>query len=176
MWSKLFVTAALFVAAALLSSSGCSVINSIGPNCDRSPASNEPVAYTEGQTTDGVYKSSPWGGELLWFPGGMRYDLVLQGWTQVPDFVDLWLSFAQCGTKNGTVARAAGNQAEVRAIRHEVVDGEDRAIIEVVNGSCSDYWLLVVAGSGSNGLPGPTMAPTESDGVCETDGGTDGGG
>lgn len=170
MWSKLFVVALALVGGA------CSVINSIGPNCDRSPESNDPVKYTEGQTKDGVYMSSPWGGELLWFPGGMRYDLVLQGWTQAPDFVDLWLSFDHCGTKTSTVARAAGNQAEVRAIRHEVVNGEDRAIVEVVNGSCSDYWLLVVAGSGPNGLPGPTMAPSESDGVCALDGGTDGGG
>lgn len=166
MWSKLFVMAAGLVGG------GCSVINSIGPSCDRSAANNEPVLYTEGVTTNGVYKSSPWGGELLWFPGGMRYNLALRGWTQVPDFVDLWLSFEQCGTKTSTVARAAGNQAEVRAIRQEdVAVGEERVVIEVVNGSCSDYWLLVVAGSGVDGSPVPSMEPSESDGVCLDDGG-----
>jgi hypothetical protein len=158
MWSKLFViTSALYVA-------GCSVINSIGPNCDRSAGSNEPVKYTEGTTENGVYMSSPWAGELLWFPGGMRYELQ-HGLGETPHFVETWLSFDQCGTKNSTVGSATGNQAEVREI--------DQDKLVIVNGSCSDYWLLVVAGTGTDApaSPGTGADPSKSDGVCVGDGG-----
>ncbi len=148
-----------FVLACSMMLSGCNVINSIGPFCDRSLESNPPVRYTEGTTSNGVYMSSPWAGELLWFPAGMRYELP-HGLGQVPTSVDVWLSFAQCGTKTSTVARAAGNQAEVREI------GPDKLV--VVNGSCSDYWLLVVAGTGeAEPLPPETGTDLVSDGVCQ---------
>jgi len=152
MWSKLFVLAMLGFGP------GCSVINSIGPNCDRSPTSNEPIAYTEADPENGLYMSSPWAGELLWFPGGTRYEIHHKlGVT--PHFVQPWLSFDQCGTKGSTVALAAGNQAEVRDIDEEKV--------VIVNGSCSDYWLLVVAGTGVD-IPTPPGGadPSPSDGVC----------
>ena len=83
MWSKLFVLASVLFAVFV---AGCSVLNSIGPNCDRSAASNENVVYTEGKTENGVYMSSPWGGELLWFPGGMRYEIPLE-FDETPRFV-----------------------------------------------------------------------------------------
>lgn len=130
-----------FVAA----SSSCSTINSIGPQCDRSETTNPPVTYTQGTVDNGVYMSSPWTGELLWFPAGMRYELE-HGLGEVPRFVQIWLSFKQCGTKESTVAAAAGNQAELRSI--------DAEKLVIVNGSCVDYWLLVVAGTGS-GEPDP---------------------
>jgi hypothetical protein len=170
MWSKLFVLANVLLV------SGCNVINSIGPNCDRSAASNEPIKYTEGTIDNGVYMSSPWAGELLYFPGGTRYELRFdrgvpgEGFKETPHFVQAWLSFDHCGTKNSTVAMAAGNQAEVREI--------DQDKLVIVNGSCSDYWLLVVAGTGTEALapPGTGAEPSESDGVCELDGGADDGG
>lgn len=167
MWSKLFVL------TGLLLGSGCSIVNSIGPNCDRSATNNKPVEYVEGRTENGMYMSSPWAGELLWFPGGMRYDLVLDGWQEAPTSIDLWLSFDHCGTKNGTVARAAGNQAEVSDVRHEVLDGGmgERVVLEIVNGSCSDYWLLVVAGATESASPPMMSDPTAGDGVCAGDGG-----
>ena len=163
MWSKLFVMTGLVLGV------GCSVINSIGPNCDRSPANNEPINYTEGTTDNGVYMSSPWAGELLWFPGGMRYEMH-HGLGETPRFVEAWLSFDECGTKTSTVARAAGNQAEVREV--------DKDKLVIVNGSCSDYWLLVVAGTGSDTPtpPGTGTDASQGDGVCVDDGGDGGDG
>lgn len=133
-----FVGAAL----ALLATTGCNEINKIGPNCERSPEANPPVRYVEGTVENGVYMSTPWdGGEqgLLWFPGGMRYELVHE-LGDTPRFVDLWLSFNRSGTDAGTLAPASGNQAELRTA--------DADKLIVVNGSCIDYWLLVVAGTG----------------------------
>lgn len=162
MWSKLFVLTSLLLSA------GCNVINSLAPTCDRSAANNEPIEYIEGQTENGVYMSSPWAGELLWFPGGMRYEIP-HGLEETPHFVQLWLSFDQCGTQKSTVALAAGNQAEVRTI--------DRDKLVIVNGSCSDYWLLVVAGTGTDAPSPPgTGDASVSDGVCVDAGVGDGGG
>ncbi|MDI1429278.1 hypothetical protein [Polyangium sorediatum] len=136
-------------ALALVGSSGCNAINSIGPNCDRSTETNTPVRYTEGTVEHGVYMSAPWNGELLWFPAGMRYELE-HGLGEVPRFVDIWLSFKKCGTGESTIAPAAGNQAELRTV--------DTNKLVIVNGSCVDYWLLVVAGTG-DGEPNPPADP-----------------
>ena len=154
------LTSNLFVLACTLLVSGCSIINGIGPNCDRSAENNPPVKYTEGTTENGVYMSSPWEGELLWFPGGMRYELEHE-LGEVPRFADVWLSFDRCGTKSSTVARASGNQAEMRMV--------DQEKLVVVNGSCSDYWLLVVAGTGTSepGPPETGVSPGTSDGACD---------
>lgn len=157
MWTKLFVLASGLFA---LSAMGCSVINSIGPNCDRSATNNENVVYTEGKTENGVYMSSPWAGELLWFPGGMRYEIPLE-FEATPQLVETWLSFDQCGTKESTVALASGNQAEIREV------SKDKLVI--VNGSCSDYWLLVIVGTTAE-MPTPPemgMDGETSDGICE---------
>jgi len=131
-----------------VSATGCSVVNSLGPNCDRSLTGNEPIEYVEGAVESGVYMSSPWTGELLWFPAGMRYELR-HDLGAMPRFVQLWLSFDHCGTKSSTVAPAAGNQAELR----EVTDEH----LIIVNGSCSDYWLLVIAGTGDGEPDSPSM-------------------
>jgi hypothetical protein len=134
--------AVIGAALALLGATGCNEINKLGPNCDRSPDGNPPVRYVEGTVEGSVYMSTPWdGGDegLLWFPGGMRYELV-HGLGDEPRFVELWLSFDRFGTKSSTVALASGNQAELRTA------DADKLII--VNGSCIDYWLLVVAGTG----------------------------
>jgi len=138
------IAAAIGAALALATATGCNEINKIGPNCERSGEANPPVRYMEGTVEDGVYMSTPWdGGEqgLLWFPGGMRYELV-HGLGDRPRFVELWLSFSRYGTApdGGTVSLASGNQAELRTI-------DDEKLI-IVNGSCIDYWLLVVAGTG----------------------------
>jgi hypothetical protein len=83
--------------------------------------------------------SSPWDGELLYFPGGMRYDIQHELDVE-PRWWQLYLSFDRYGAKTGTLAHAAGNQAEVRDV--------DNKSLLVVNGSCVEYWLLVVAGVG----------------------------
>lgn len=148
----------LTLAGIVCAASGCNTINSIGPSCDRSAKTNVPVTYTEGTIENGVYMSSPWAGELLWFPSGQRYEIV-HGLGEVPRFVQVWLSFDRCGTKSSTVALAAGNQAEMRSV--------DNDKLVLVNGSCVDYWLLVIAGTGS-GEPDP---PGEMSDAGMSDGG-----
>jgi hypothetical protein len=113
---------------------GC--IGCITTTCDRSEASNPPVRYTEGTVENGVYMSSAWDGELLYFPGGMRY-LLEHKLGQVPKSWQFYLSFDQFGTQSGVVSPASGNQVELRAI--------DDKTMTVVNGSCVEYWLLVTA-------------------------------
>ena len=57
-------------------SAGCGVASAIGPTtCDRSEQANPPVFYSEGTAKNGVYMSSAWDGELLYFPGGMWYNI-----------------------------------------------------------------------------------------------------
>ncbi|MBK8259687.1 MAG: hypothetical protein IPK82_44395 [Polyangiaceae bacterium] len=113
-----------------------------GPEtCDRSEERNPPVLYTEGTVLNGVYMTSDWDGELLWFPGGMHYELEHK-LGDVPRFYQAYLSFNRHGTEDeGTIAQAAGSQVElVRA---------DTETMVVRNAECVDYWLLVVASTGS---------------------------
>jgi hypothetical protein len=130
--------AALVSVALLMGALGCDTVASIGPDiCDRSETGNPPVRYTEGTVEGGIYRSSEWSGPLLYFPGGMRYSIEHR-LGEVPRFWQFYLSFDELGTETGVVALAAGNQAELRGIDDEA--------LEVVNGSCAAYWLLVVAG------------------------------
>lgn len=109
--------------------------------CDRSEEGNPPVRYTGGAVTDGVYLSSPWDGELLYFPGGMRYDLVHDLGT-APTWIDGYLSFERYGTGDGGIlGQATGNQFVIVKV--------DDTIVRVANDSCAPYWLLVTAGSGT---------------------------
>ena len=134
---------------------GCDFVNQIGPSsCDRSAPDSELVGdagawkYTEGEVESGVYATSEPDGELLFFPGGMRYRIEHQLGV-APSWWQIYLSFGRYGTQDrnddgigdNTLAQATGNQAEVL----EVSDTD----IVVVNGSCSEYWLLLVAGTGT---------------------------
>ena len=68
------LTRALIAAAIAIGASGC---NAVGPaTCARDEASNPFVSFTEGTAADGVYMSSDWNGEYLYFPGGMHYRIV----------------------------------------------------------------------------------------------------
>lgn len=127
---------------------GCDEVNQIGPeSCDRSVETNMPLCYTlsapgennGGTLEGGVYMTSDWEGELLDFPGGRRYRIE-HGLGVEPRFFQAYLSFSQHGTLDGTVAQAAGNQVEVNHVNCRTID--------VINGSCVDYWLLFVAGAG----------------------------
>jgi hypothetical protein len=146
---------AIAICAALASlSAGCGEISKIGPStCDRSPSGNPPILYTDGTVEDGVYMSTPWDGGageddwLLYFPGGMRY-AIEHKLGETPRFWQIYLSFDRKGTAGGTMALATGNQAEVPCI-----DGEH---IVVFNGSCSEYWMLIVAGGGEGTAPPPS--------------------
>lgn len=121
---------------------GCDTVSQIGPtSCDRSAEMNIPILYTEGTVEGGIYMTSDWDGELLDFPGGRRYQIEHQLGAR-PRFYQAYLSFNQTGIldRMGTLAPAAGNQVEVDEVT-------DTSII-VINGSCVDYWLLMVAGAG----------------------------
>ncbi|WP_437756039.1 hypothetical protein [Sorangium sp. So ce1389] len=125
--------AACAVGASAALAAGC------GPErCDRSESANPPVEFTEAMPEGGVYETSAPDGDLLYFPGGMRYALrhhlgARPRWWQVD------LSFEPDGTKSGgTLAHAAGNQAEVVCV-------DDQHLV-LMNGSCSEYWLRVVIG------------------------------
>lgn len=129
---------ALSLAIIMLAATGCETFQPI--TCDRDPEDNPEVRFTGGAAESGVYMSAPWEGELLNFPGGMRYELV-HGLGAEPRWVNLYLSFERYGTSDGgKLAQAAGNQA--------VVTRMDATSIHVVNDSCVPYWLLVTAGVG----------------------------
>jgi hypothetical protein len=128
------------LAAALLTT-GCEDMGAGVVACDR-PATPEPLPYHGGTVEDGVYMSSPWDGELLFFPGGAWYDVYHQ-LGEVPQLLQFYLSFERNGVAEGSLAPASGNQVEIKAISDESVT--------VLNGSCVDYWLVVVAAVAGDG-------------------------
>ncbi|WP_437548420.1 hypothetical protein WME97_00085 [Sorangium sp. So ce367] len=137
--------AAWAVGASAAFAAGCS------PNrCDRSEEANPPIEFVEATPEGGIYETSAPDGELLYFPGGMRYALKHHLGAR-PRWWQVYLSFERDGTKSGgTLAQAAGNQAEVPCV-------DDQHLI-VVNGSCSEYWLRVVAGGAIGADDGATGA------------------
>ena len=135
--------AAIFTAALAFAAMGCERVPPAV--CDRTAEGNPTVRYTEGTAEGGVYMSSPWDGELLYFPGGMRYALEHKlGAT--PRWIGSYLSFSRDGTRDGgALATATGNQV--------VVVGVDATAVTLANDSCVDYWLLVTAGTGEQAAP-----------------------
>jgi hypothetical protein len=139
--------AAALLLALAAASTGCGVLADLGPStCDRSTEANPLTLYTEGTVEEGVYMSSPWDGELLYFPGGMRYE-IRHKLEALPRWWEIYLSFDRYGAKTGTLALAAGDQAEVIEVTEEA--------LLVVNASCVEYWLLVVASTGAQPPSGP---------------------
>ncbi|EYF05566.1 Hypothetical protein CAP_3114 [Chondromyces apiculatus DSM 436] len=149
------VRRALMGVAALaltLSGMGCNVLSKLGPaNCDRSIDANPPIPYTEGTVEAGVYMSATWdldapkaAQELLYFPGGMRYEIA-HHLGEVPRWWTAYLSFDRYGSDTESLAIAAGNQVEVRDV--------DDTVITLVNATCSEYWLLLVAGGADTTPP-----------------------
>lgn len=143
------MTPALVAASAL----ACAALAGCGPDdynpgpetCDRSEAKNPPVLFTQGTTENGIYMTSAWDGDLLYFPGGMHYELT-HHLGEVPRFFEAYLSFDRHGTKDGgTIGLAAGNQVELVRVN-------DKTMV-VRNAECVDYWLIVVAGTGSEPAP-----------------------
>ena len=133
------ITRVMLLGALAAGALGCETFGPVA--CDRSEEANPTVTYQGGVTAEGVYRSSAWDGELLFFPAGMHYDLV-HGLGSEPGWVESFLSFEREGTGDGgTLAPAAGN--------HAVIAKADAERIRVVNDSCVEYWLLVTAGTGS---------------------------
>ena len=104
------------------------------------PNTEEPVDFRGGEVENGVFMSSAWDGEFLFFPGGAYYRIHHQLDAE-PRWWHAYLSFERNGLSEGSVALAVGNQAELK--------GLDDESLTLLNGSCVDYWLLVVAGDGS---------------------------
>jgi hypothetical protein len=130
----LFVSVAALAAGAL----GCGENSSL--TCDRSAEGNPVIRYTEGTAVHGVYMSSPWEGELLYFPGGTHYALEHK-LGAAPRWVTSYLAFDRDGTKASGLAQAAGNQVVILDV--------NATTVTLMNDSCADYWLLVAAGAGA---------------------------
>jgi hypothetical protein len=138
--------AILFVACAAIAAGSLGCTNGAPFTCDRSIEGNPPIRYTEGTVLDGVYMSSPWEGELLYFPGGMHYALEHK-LAKAPRWVTSYLSFDRGGTKIASLAQSTGNQVVILDVNETTVT--------LANDSCADYWLLVMAGSGAEPAPPP---------------------
>jgi hypothetical protein len=144
--------ALLCCAAGALLAAGCENLG-IGPEICARPESAEPTPYKGGSVENGVYMSAILGEqpeELLHFPGGAYYNIYHQLEEEGPDgepmavvprWFQFYLSFERYGTRGSSLAPAAGNQAEVKAVNDQY--------ITVLNATCSDYWLLVMAGAGA---------------------------
>jgi hypothetical protein len=135
--------ARLAAAVVVLASSSYGCIET----CDR-PESDTPRPYKGGEIIGDTYMSSDWDGDLLHFPGGAYYEIHHDLGVKPVGF-RFYLSFERSGSSEASVAQAAGNQAEMKYI--------DDKIINVVNGSCSEYYLLVTAwrdGEGGQGGDG----------------------
>lgn len=138
--------AIFFVAVAALAAGAIGCDRSGPLTCDRSIEANPVVRYTEGEAVDGVYMSSPWEGELLFFPGGMHFGIEHKLGAE-PRWISSYLSFERDGTKTSSLAPAAGNQVVILEV--------DAATITLANDSCVDYWLLVTASTGAAPAPTP---------------------
>lgn len=156
------------VASTLTGLLGCSTLNDIGPEICRRPIDDEPICFSGGDTVDGVYMTSGWDGPLLYFPGGEFYQLR-HGLGAIPQVVIPYVAFngegitteagqggdAEGEERPGALAPATGNQAEIKRVTDEYV--------EVMNGSCVDYWLRVVAYGAEEGAGGGIAAPSCQD-------------
>lgn len=118
--------------------SACDVVTSVGPRtCDREEEDNPPVPYRGGTVENGIYQTSPWDRDLIYFPGGMQVRLE-HGLGEIPRSWTAYLSFQPNGTQaGGSLAPATGNQVEL-------VDMDAQAIT-VRNSTCAEYYLLVTA-------------------------------
>src|SRR5690606_25015963 len=118
---------------ALSAVGGCDVVTSVGPQtCDFDEEENPPVTYRGGTVEGGVYTSSPWNEGLVYFPGGAQVRFE-HGLGRVPRTWSVYVSFDAEGTRGGgSLAPAAGNQAELAAI--------DDVSITLRNSSCADYF------------------------------------
>ncbi|MFO0588657.1 MAG: hypothetical protein U0441_13995 [Polyangiaceae bacterium] len=143
--------AALAAAGIALAGCGPGDYNPGPETCDRSIKLNPPVRYTGGIVEGGVYMTSAWDGDLLYFPGGMHYELV-HDLGATPRMIEAYVGFDPHGTRDfdadtttdeGVVSLgiASGNQVEL-------LDVTDQHIL-LRNAECVDYWLLVVASAGA---------------------------
>lgn len=144
LFQRIFCCLAIGVGATAAGVAGCGPDDyNPGPEtCDRSEEHNPPVRYTEGTVEGGVYMTSDWDEELLWFPGGMHYTFEHKLGAR-PRLVQAYLAFDQYGLRDGGhIAFASGNEAEIVRM--------DDQTLTMRNATCIDFWLLVVASAGEN--------------------------
>lgn len=126
------------LALGLVGSTGCV------SECERD--GRTPQVYRDGLTSsDGsFYQTAPLDGTYLFFPPGRVYNLE-HGLGEVPAEYHVWLAFVPDPLANGErgagTSESAGNQAVV-----ELVDDE---ILQVRNDTCAEFFVRVVARTGS---------------------------
>ncbi len=137
--------AAFFLAAFGAVNAGSLGCGRGGPlTCDRTAEGNPVIRYTEGEAKDGVYMSSPWEGDLLYFPGGTHYALEHK-LGSTPRWITSYLAFDRSPASHAGLAEAAGNQVVILDV--------DDTTVTLANDSCADYWLLVTAGMSAAPAP-----------------------
>lgn len=124
---------------------GCDPLG-LGQVCDRSIRGNPPKLYTEGTVSHGVYQTSDWDGEWLEFSGGTHYALQHK-LGSTPPWVMPYFSFNSHGIGDGVVdaGQVDGGLASPAAGDGVGIIDVDEETITVVNASCTDYFLRVVA-------------------------------
>lgn len=115
-----------------------------GPQICPRPKDPEPLELTMGMVRDGVFMTAPWDGEYVLFEGGAWFE-VEHGLGCRPASIQAYLAFDRFPhgvvenslIENESVALANGNQAEIKLVTDET--------FVILNGSCADYYLRVVA-------------------------------
>lgn len=129
--SALAFASALWLVIASAPTAGCS-------NC--STGGQEPIEYSQGDTTGTSYETSPPDGVWLDFPAGRRFRLA-HGLGTDRLSVHGYLSFSErpfSGTDagSGNASEASGNAL--------VIEAENDRYVQVRNDSCAEYYLRVV--------------------------------
>jgi hypothetical protein len=105
----------------------------VGCGCGKE---DEPaILYSGGESTEGMFVSTPAGASWLQFPGGRAYEFE-HGLDGAPATVLLYLSFT-ANASGGNFVVGTGNAATVRRA--------DDERIEIFNDTCTDYYVRVVA-------------------------------
>ncbi len=128
-------TVALFLATVALgaTSPACEVI--LG-TCGDELADTGPALYADGTTENGVYRSSSWDPEDLVEAAPGQLISFEHGLGEVPTSFQVYVAASRTGD-GASLVLAAGNEVEL-------IEIDDEAIT-VKNGTCSDFFILLVA-------------------------------
>ena len=139
---------AVLTFAFLLLATGCSTGNSC-PDVEESRTVTTGVTDPESLT----YVSAPWDGPLDLFPGRSTLTFV-HDLGVTPDFVTTYVSFEEEGTGSSDITENAGDQGEITCV-------DEKAIV-VRNGTCSRFYLRVVAARfGNTGVQSKRSCETQ---------------
>ncbi|MCC6524327.1 MAG: hypothetical protein IT373_16835 [Polyangiaceae bacterium] len=124
------------LAALGLGAAGCD--ESPVPIACQRPVTAEPTDVLIGTLDNDVYMSADWYGEWLYFPGGAFFRFH-HGLGAMPRWWIPYLSFGRHALTDGSeVSIGAGDVAQVAAV--------DDYTITVMNGTCADFYLMMVVG------------------------------